>query len=87
LALNQKLENLQHLSKNPAYIICQNNHQISNNELNDDINKKLESCRASYRALIEDALPQVSAEAFKLVYLYLFCFYSTKLFLASFLYA
>lgn len=68
LALDQKLETIQHLNENrPLYIICQKENNQKSKENKEEINKKLQACRASYRALIEDALPQVSAEAFKLV--------------------
>uniref|UniRef100_A0A915M969 UBA domain-containing protein n=1 Tax=Meloidogyne javanica TaxID=6303 RepID=A0A915M969_MELJA len=72
LALDQKLETIQHLNENrPLYIICQKENNQKSKENKEEINKKLQACRASYRALIEDALPQVSAEAFKLLLSYM----------------
>ncbi|KAL7075951.1 hypothetical protein ACQ4LE_004436 [Meloidogyne hapla] len=72
LDLDQKLETIEHLNEDrPLYILCQNGNNQKSNASKDQIDKKLQACRASYRALIEDVLPQVSAEAFKLLLSYI----------------
>ncbi|KAF7638628.1 PIP49_C domain-containing protein [Meloidogyne graminicola] len=73
LAFDQKLDDIEYLTKDrPVYLVCQNNHQkLLDNEVNVEINKKLQECRASYRLLIKDAPHQLSAEAFKLLLSYM----------------